>query len=55
MGFDESTLTPMMYNYQVTFVNGQFGVGAAMAFLVGAAMLVLTVSYIRMSLKEDRG
>jgi len=54
MGFDESTRTPMMYNYQVTFVNGQFGVGAAMAYLVGAAMLALTIPYIRMSLKEER-
>ncbi|HUX20619.1 MAG TPA: sugar ABC transporter permease [Spirochaetia bacterium] len=54
MGFDESTRTPMMYNYQVTFVNGQFGVGAAMAYLVGAAMLGLTIPYIRMSLREEK-
>ena len=55
MGFDESTLTPMMYNYQMTFVNGDFGVGAAMAYLVGAVLLTLTIPYIRMSLREDRG
>lgn len=53
-GFDESTRTPMMYNYELTFVDGRFGVGAAMAYLVGAALLALTIPYIRMSLREDR-
>ncbi len=54
MGYDESTKTPMINNYEITFVMGRFGKGSAMAYLIGIFLFILTVAYIRMSLKEEK-
>jgi ABC-type sugar transport system permease subunit len=54
MGFDESTKTPMIYNYEVTFEMGRFGKGSAMAYLIGIFLFLLAFFYIRMSLRRDR-
>ncbi|HUV07255.1 MAG TPA: sugar ABC transporter permease [Spirochaetia bacterium] len=53
-GFDEATKTPMIYNYQVTFEMGRFGKGSAMAYMVGIFLFILTMFYIRLSLREER-
>jgi len=54
MEFSESTKTPMIYNYELTFEMGRFGRGSAMAYLVGFFMFVMTLFYIRMSFKKDK-
>jgi len=54
MGFDESTKTPMIYNYEVTFEMGRFGKGSAMAYLIGIFLFLLAFFYIRMSLRRDK-
>ncbi|MBI9103052.1 MAG: sugar ABC transporter permease [Spirochaetales bacterium] len=53
MDFAEPTKTPMIYNYQITFEMGRFGRGSAMAYLVGFFLFILTMIYMRMSLKKD--
>ena len=52
-GAQEVTRTPMIYNYETTFIQGRFGRGAAMAYLTGLILFVLSVAYMRMSLKEQ--
>ncbi len=54
MGFDESTKTPMIYNYEVTFEMGRFGKGSAMAYMIGIFLFILTFFYIRMNLRKER-
>ncbi len=54
MGFSESTKTPMIYNYELTFEMGRFGRGSAMAYLVGFFLFLLTLFYIRMSFQKDK-
>lgn len=51
--FYEATKTPMIYNYEITFGMGRFGRGAAMAYLIGIFLFVLTYCYIRMSLQRE--
>ncbi|MEW5814750.1 MAG: sugar ABC transporter permease [Spirochaetota bacterium] len=54
MEFDESTKTPMIYNYETTFEMGRFGKGAAMAYMIGIFLFLMTVLYIKMSLREEK-
>lgn len=54
MGFSESTKTPMIYNYELTFEMGRFGRGSAMAYLVGFFLFLMTLFYIRMSFGKDK-
>ncbi len=54
MEFSESTKTPMIYNYELTFEMGRFGRGSAMAYLVGFFLFLLTLFYIRMSFRKDK-
>jgi multiple sugar transport system permease protein len=54
MEFSESTKTPMIYNYELTFEMGRFGRGSAMAYLVGFFLFILTLIYIRTSFKKDK-
>lgn len=54
MEFSESTKTPMIYNYELTFEMGRFGRGSAMAYLVGFFLFIMTLFYIRMSFKKDK-
>ncbi len=53
MGFDESTKTPMIYNYELTFEMGRFGRGSAMAYLIGILLFILTMFYIKMNVKRS--
>ncbi|NBC29316.1 MAG: ABC transporter permease subunit, partial [Spirochaetes bacterium] len=52
-GATEVTRTPMIYNYETTFIEGRFGRGAAMAYLTGLILFLLSLAYMRMSLKEQ--
>ncbi|MFP4485144.1 MAG: carbohydrate ABC transporter permease, partial [Spirochaetaceae bacterium] len=52
-GASEVTRTPMIYNYETTFIEGRFGRGAAMAYLTGLILFLLSLAYMRMSLKEQ--
>lgn len=52
-GAQEVTRTPMIYNYETTFIQGRFGRGAAMAYLTGLILFLLSLAYMRMSLKEQ--
>lgn len=54
MEFSESTKTPMIYNYELTFEMGRFGRGSAMAYLVGFFLFIMTLFYIRMSFRKDK-
>ena len=51
-GPQEITRTPMIYNYEITFVSGRFGRGAAMAYLTGLALFLMSLLYMRLSLRE---
>lgn len=51
-GPQEITRTPMIYNYEITFVGGRFGRGAAMAYLTGLALFLMSLLYMRLSLRE---
>ena len=51
-GAQEITRTPMIYNYEITFVGGRFGRGAAMAYLTGLALFLMSLLYMRLSLRE---
>ena len=51
-GAQEVTRTPMIYNYETTFIQGRFGRGAAMAYLTGLVLFAFSVVYMRLSLKE---
>ena len=51
-GAQEITRTPMIYNYEVTFVQGRFGRGAAMAYLTGLVLFLFSLMYMRLSLRE---
>ncbi len=53
MGSQEITQTPMIYNYETTFIMGRFGRGAAMAYLTGLILFCFSFVYMRMSLKEQ--
>jgi multiple sugar transport system permease protein len=53
MGAQELTQTPMIYNYETTFIMGRFGRGAAMAYLTGLILFGFSMIYMRMSLKEQ--
>lgn len=52
-GAQEVTRTPMIYNYETTFIQGRFGRGAAMAYLTGLILFLFSIVYMRMSLKES--
>ena len=52
-GAQEITRTPMIYNYETTFVGGRFGRGAAMAYLTGMVLFLLSVVYMRLALREQ--
>lgn len=52
-GAQEVTRTPMIYNYETTFIQGRFGRGAAMAYLTGIILFLFSVVYMRISLKES--
>lgn len=54
MEFSESTKTPMIYNYELTFEMGRFGRGSAMAYLVGFFLFIMTLIYIRTSFRKDK-
>lgn len=51
-GAQEVTRTPMIYNYETTFIQGRFGRGAAMAYLTGLILFVFSCVYMRLSLRE---
>ena len=51
-GAQEITRTPMIYNYETTFVRGRFGRGAAMAYLSGLVLFALSIVYMRLALRE---
>lgn len=51
-GAQEVTRTPMIYNYETTFIQGRFGRGAAMAYLTGLVLFAFSIIYMRLSLKE---
>lgn len=51
-GPQEITRTPMIYNYETTFVRGRFGRGAAMAYLSGLVLFALSIVYMRLALRE---
>ena len=53
MGSQELTQTPMIYNYETTFIMGRFGRGAAMAYLTGIILFCFSFIYMRLSLKEQ--
>lgn len=48
----EVTRTPMIYNYETTFIQGRFGRGASMAYLTGLVLFAFSVVYMRLSLRE---
>ena len=52
-GAQEVTRTPMIYNYETTFIQGRFGRGAAMAYLTGLVLFVFSLIYMRPALKES--
>lgn len=52
-GAQEVTRTPMIYNYETTFVQGRFGRGAAMAYLTGLVLFLFSLIYMRLSLREQ--
>jgi multiple sugar transport system permease protein len=52
-GAQEITRTPMIYNYEVTFIQGRFGRGAATAYLTGLILFLFSLVYMRLSLKES--
>ncbi len=52
-GPQEVTRTPMIYNYETTFIQGRFGRGAAMAYLTGLVLFAFSIIYMRLSLKES--
>lgn len=52
-GAQEVTRTPMIYNYETTFIQGRFGRGAAMAYLTGVVLFLFSVAYMRISLRES--
>ena len=52
-GAQEITRTPMIYNYETTFIQGRFGRGAAMAYLTGLILFVFSIAYMRLSLREQ--
>ena len=51
-GAQEITRTPMIYNYETTFVRGRFGRGAAMAYLSGLVLFAMSIVYMRMALRD---
>ena len=51
-GAQEITRTPMIYNYETTFVRGRFGRGAAMAYLSGLVLFAMSIVYMRLALRE---
>ncbi len=51
-GAQEITRTPMIYNYETTFVRGRFGRGAAMAYLTGLILFAMSIVYMRLALRE---
>ena len=52
-GAQEVTRTPMIYNYETTFIRGRFGRGAAMAYLTGLVLFLFSIFYMRLSLREQ--
>ena len=52
-GAQEITRTPMIYNYETTFIQGRFGRGAAMAYLTGLVLFLFSIIYMRLSLREQ--
>lgn len=52
-GAQEVTRTPMIYNYETTFIRGRFGRGAAMAYLTGLVLFLFSMIYMRLSLREQ--
>jgi multiple sugar transport system permease protein len=52
-GAQEITRTPMIYNYETTFIKGRFGRGAAMAYLTGLILFLFSILYMRLSLREQ--
>ena len=51
-GAQEITRTPMIYNYETTFVRGRFGRGAAMAYLSGLVLFAMSIVYMRLALRD---
>lgn len=52
-GAKEITRTPMIYNYETTFIQGRFGRGAAMAYLTGIILFLFSIVYMRISLRDS--
>lgn len=52
-GAQEITRTPMIYNYEVTFIQGRFGRGAATAYLTGLILFLFSMVYMRLSLRQS--
>ncbi|RKX50400.1 MAG: sugar ABC transporter permease [Thermotogae bacterium] len=51
-GLDPATKTLMMYDYELTFEKGHFGLGSALAYLIGIFMFVMAYFYIKAIYRE---
>ena len=51
-GLDPATKTLMMYDYELSFEKGRFGLGSALAYIIGIFMFLITYFYIKSIYKE---
>ncbi len=51
-GLDPATKTLMMYDYELAFEKGRFGLGSALAYMMGIFMFIMAFLYIRSAYRE---
>jgi len=51
-GLDPATKTLMMYDYELAFEKGKFGLGSALAYMLGIFLFVMAALYIRRISRE---
>ena len=51
-GLDPATKTLMMYDYELAFEKGRFGLGSALAYTIGGVIFVMAFFYIRSLYRE---
>jgi len=51
-GLDPATKTLMMYDYELAFEKGRFGLGSALAYIIGIFMFLMAYFYIKSIYKE---
>ena len=51
-GLDPATKTLMMYGYELAFEKGRFGIGSALAYIIGILMFLITYFYIKSIYRE---